>query len=105
MKRGNYYFLIVIVLIFVGGYTTLKFLGDAFDSECEKMESWRVKEYEIEKYGCLGWAGPRYYKFYLLKNGEILSESSQGIDSCMINFKFENERHFKFDICRNKIIE
>lgn len=53
------------------------------------------------------WAGqvPRYYKFYLLKNGEILSESSQGIDSCMINFKLENERHFKFDICRNKTIE
>ncbi|WP_418604101.1 hypothetical protein [Hwangdonia sp.] len=95
--------LIILGVFLIGGYFAIKTLGKAFGPDCDKTESWAIQEYEIIKYSCLGWAGPRYYPLYLYKNGKELPSTGFKIDSCLISFNPQINLHIKFDICENRI--
>jgi hypothetical protein len=107
MNKGCKRTLIVISIIFatilICGYFTLKTFGEAFGEECDKTENWTIKEYRIQEYSCLGWAGPRYYPLYLFKNGKELPSTGYRTDSCLISFNPKKDLHLKFDICENRI--
>ena len=77
---------ITLTVVLVGGYVALRVIGSAYSSECEKSESWSLKEYKIQEYKCLGWAGPPYYSIHLYKNENKIDEHGNKLDSCRIVF-------------------
>ncbi len=100
-----YTFLVLLLLLFVGGYFVLKILGDAFGEKCEEVNSWNIQNYEIKKLSCIGWAGPPYYPHYLYKNGEEIARSTRIIDSCNVTFRSKKDLVLLFNSCTKEIKE
>lgn len=97
--------LVLVTLVVIGGYVTLRILGEAFGAECEKSKSWTIAEYKIQEYKCLGWAGPHYYPADLFKNGKRIDESKFIRDSCFLVFRPEDNLYLKFNVCNETIRE
>lgn len=96
---------VFITLVVIGGYAELRIFGEAFGSECEKSESWTMGGYRIQRYKCLGWAGPHNYRADLYKNGKRIDESKYLIDSCFFKFRPEDDLYLEFNICDKSINE
>ena len=97
--------LIIVAVLIAGGYYMLKIFGEAFGADCEKSQNWTFKNYTIEEYKCLGWAGPPYYPLYLYKNGKEIMGTGHKLDSCTIRFISQKDLYLKFNICNNQVTE
>ena len=97
--------LIFITLIIIGANMVFRFLGGAFSPTCEKSEHWSIAEYKIQRYQCLGWAGPYYYPACLIKNGKIIDENKYIRDSCFFKFRPKEDLYLNFNICNKSLTE
>jgi len=104
VKKVVYTLLVLISILLGGGYLVLNILGDAFGAECNKTNSWNLEEYKVEKYRCLGWAGPPYYNAYLYKEGIQVSKNTISLNECCITFTLEDSTCLEFDLCRDTLI-
>jgi len=109
MKKRLKIFLIIIFsiisLIIIGGYILLKIFVGAFGTDCEKTNSWIVKQYRIQEIKCLGWAGGPYYQYTLFTNTKEIVSNGNKIDSCCISFMPTNDLYLRLNVCNYEIIE
>jgi len=116
MKKTLKEILIIVIIIFGIGFLLVKIvsdtgksaletLGDAYGTECEKSNSWKVGEYLIQEYDCLGWAGPHFRKFDLFENEKLVEDYVSMMDSCRVNFQKRNDLLVQFNLCSETITE
>ncbi len=79
---------------------------ESFSAECEETDKeWKIDNYKIQEYECLGVAGGYYYPFYLFKDDKFIIGNGSKEDSCNIVFRFRDGLKLRFDICENQIYE
>ena len=98
---------IAISMIFIVGigFYIIDTIGDAFGADCEYHDSWTVQEYEIDKYRCVGWAGPPYFPLYIKKDGRKLPGIGTRKDSCTIGYEFHRQSYVELNTCDGTINE
>ncbi|RYD79312.1 MAG: hypothetical protein EOP53_09845 [Sphingobacteriales bacterium] len=96
---------VLLLVVFIGGYFLLKIFGEAFGEHCEKFNTHRVKEYTIEEYQCIGYAGPPFHKYILKINEKEIASDGQRIDSCTFGFRKSDDIKLKLNFCQQEIFE
>lgn len=108
MKKFIFYALtiisITVVVLVVGYFIFMSVFVSAYKTDCKKHRQWKIGDYKVSEYKCLGWAGPHYYQFFLYKGGEKISVSGSKLDSCTVEFKLSEASSIKFNICNNRVI-
>lgn len=97
---------ILIVVIGVLSFIVKKFLkdlGEAFGEDCKVLDTFYVKNYKIELSECLGWAGPKYYRYELYENSRHLSAGLLKQDSCQFYFFHGNDTLLRLDSCKQTV--
>jgi len=95
---------ILLLLIIAGIYLFLQVFSEAFRAKCEENRIWKIEDYRIIEWRCIGFAGPYYYRVSLYKNNNEIDQTSFVPDStCIINFNLEMDKTISFDICNNEI--
>ena len=90
---------ILFVLTFIGGIIAFKIFANAFETDCEKSNSWSVGTYEIHEYKCIGYAGPPFYLFHLYENGREIGTKGYKINDCTVQFPQGDEEPLKINVC------
>lgn len=94
----------ITILIVVAYFGIKYFWNNTSLTDCEQIDStYKVGEYKIIKYSCLGPVGPVYYPLDLYKNGNKIASSGFQKDSCIIKFNPNNELYLYLNTCNNLI--
>lgn len=109
MKKDLLISVAILAFIFIGGYSFVFRIkesikgGFGYGTQCEETSIWLIGEFQIQERTCIGYAGPHFYKYDLLKKEKVLVFDVTKIDSCHVEFEFDSV--VKFNLCENKLIK
>ncbi|NER11798.1 hypothetical protein SAMN06265375_1182 [Muriicola jejuensis] len=78
-------------------------LGDAYGTKCEETQSWIIRDFKVQEYECIGFAGPHFYRCDVYNNDELIAENVYRDDSCKVHFQAKEDLFVKINVCDKSV--